>query len=176
MFYDNIFKIESSEKTNKIPEDICTLFSKAGKIYEEARELSCDNNFSEIEIKRRKDNSDAIKNIIYDALHKITDMEILTQLYNFLERHNQFWCSDFVLNVFCFNMAEQKIWDVIAKGIADNKTTEQVAMELLPFRMPYYGNGRYLVENYDRHIGTHTDSAVNIVERPSYTQLTFDFF
>lgn len=176
MFYDNVFKIKPSDKINKIPEDICTLFSKAGKIFEEARELTFENKLSEIEKKRRKDNSDAIRKMIYDALHKITDMEILTQLYNFLENKSQFLCAGFVLDVFCFNMAEQKIWDVIDKGIADNETTEQVALKLLPFRMPYYGNGRYLVENYDRHIGTHVNSNAKIVERPVCTQLTLDFF
>lgn len=176
MFYDNIFKINPSNRTDKIPNDICTLFSNASKIYEERRELSCDNDFSEIEKKRRTDNFQAITNIIYDALHKIDDMEVLIQLYNFLENKSQYWCADFVLNVFCYNMADQKIWDVIAKGISNNESTEEVAMKLLPFKMPYYGNGRYLVENYDRYLGTRTDSDDRIVERPTYTQLTFDFF
>lgn len=176
MFYDNIFKIHPSDKTDKIPEDVRSLFAKAERIFEEALELSLENNFSEAEIERRKNNRCAIRNMIYDSLHKIADMEVLTQLFNFLERQKHFVCSGMVLDVFCFNMAEQSIWDIIARGIADNETTRQIAMKLLPFRMPYYGNGRYLVENYDRHLGTRADSVCRIDDRPTYTQLTLDLF
>lgn len=176
MFYDNIYKITTSDRTDKIPEDVNRLFQKAEKFYNEIHELSYNNNFTEIETERRRNNFHAIINNIYNALHEITDNEVLTQLYNELERNKWFYMSSCVLNVFCFNVATVEVWNTIEKGLSDNIDNEKIALQLLSFKMPFYGNGRYLVENYTRHIGTHVNHEETVTERPVYTQLAFDFF
>lgn len=158
-----------------ITENTFALFEQAEEIYREyLYGMSVKKNISKFEEDRLVNNFSVIKEMVCEHLHNITDINVLSQLYRFLERNKQYFWSSIVMNIYYYNTAKPEVWETIRKGFSENKDKDSITKSLLGF-FRYYDICRYLVSNYNRHLGIPDCSNKEnrkIISRQSCVQLS----